>query len=240
MIFKKIDEETVCCIVSESDMNDHGLEVEDFLQNKEKVQNFLHTIVERAEEEVGYEMKRGVISMQVAMLPEHNLAITFSEKENLGIRDMIEQMRKAMTSLDEDGAESSEILQQLETQTNQVKEFLEKEIENPESEEKPKVKKNAKRRRVGIFTFDSMREVISCCKSLGEELTCRSELYHDQDCYEVILDSYGTDDRDYLKICGCMIEFGRFHSNKRERVASIREHASCVIERNALEVLRQL
>lgn len=240
MIFKKIDEETVCCIVSESDMNDHGLEVEDFLQNKEKVQNFLHTIVERAEEEVGYEMKRGVISMQVAMLPEHNLAITFSEKENLGIRDMIEQMRKAMTSLDEDGTSNNDFLQQLEEQVGHVKEFLEKDEENSKQEKEPKEKKNTKQRRVGIFEFDSMREVISCCKSLGNNLTCRSALYHDKNRYELVLDSYGTNDSDYLKICGGMIEFGRFHSNKRERAASLKEHAICVMERNALDVLRQL
>ena len=70
MTFKRIDEDTVCCIVTEDDMMDNGLELEDFLQNKDKIQEFLHKIVEQAEEEVGYESKKGILSMQVAMLPE--------------------------------------------------------------------------------------------------------------------------------------------------------------------------
>ena len=45
MRFKRIDEETVRCLISESELNENGLELEDFLNNKGKTEDFLKKII---------------------------------------------------------------------------------------------------------------------------------------------------------------------------------------------------
>ena len=55
MKFKKLDDKTVCCMVSTEDLSDNNITIEDFIQNKDKVQDFLEEVVEAAKEEVGFE-----------------------------------------------------------------------------------------------------------------------------------------------------------------------------------------
>ena len=99
MRFKRIDVDTVRCIISEEELMENGLEVDDFLQNDGRTESFLRKIISMAEEEVGYKVQGGNITIQVAVLPEHTLALTFSEKPELGISNMLENLKSAVESL---------------------------------------------------------------------------------------------------------------------------------------------
>ena len=96
MRFKRIDVDTVRCIISEEELMENGLEVDDFLQNDGRTESFLRKIISMAEEEVGYKVQGGNITIQVAVLPEHTLALTFSEKPELGISNMLENLKSAV------------------------------------------------------------------------------------------------------------------------------------------------
>ena len=100
MRFKRIDVDTVRCIISEEELMENGLEVDDFLQNDGRTESFLRKIISMAEEEVGYKVQGGNITIQVAVLPEHTLALTFSEKPELGISNMLENLKSAVESLE--------------------------------------------------------------------------------------------------------------------------------------------
>ena len=90
MTFKRINQDTVCCILTEDDMLEYGVELEDFIMNKEKVQEVLHNIVERAVDELGLDMQRGgMLSLQIMPLPDNSVSIIFSEKGQINIMDMI-------------------------------------------------------------------------------------------------------------------------------------------------------
>lgn len=70
MKFKKLDDKTVCCMVSTEDLSDNNITIEDFIQNKDKVQDFLEEVVEAAKEEVGFETSGPMLSIQImAMYP---------------------------------------------------------------------------------------------------------------------------------------------------------------------------
>ena len=57
MRFKRIDVDTVRCIISEEELMENGLEVDDFLQNDGRTESFLRKIISMAEEEVGYKVQ---------------------------------------------------------------------------------------------------------------------------------------------------------------------------------------
>lgn len=256
MTFKRIDEDTVCCIVTEEDMLDNGLEVDDFLQNKDKIQEFLHTIVERAEKEVGYEAREGVLAMQVAMLPEHGVAITFSEKENFGIKDMIENIKKAVSTMD--AGTTDDIFGQFEEQVRKSIDMIDDTVKAKARELQEKIKQKkatennetkagnkdaeqyVQRKRTGIFEFTAMKNVIKCCQSLKEDFYGNSCLVKDKDNYYLIVDNEGAKDVDFLKVCGNAIEFGKFISSAEGREAYIKEHGSVIIAKDAIAVLSGL
>ena len=71
MDFRRIDKNTVQCILSEEEMNAYGFRIEDFFSNQEKAREFLEHLVERAEEEIGYEAHSGMVSMQIMKMPDN-------------------------------------------------------------------------------------------------------------------------------------------------------------------------
>ena len=79
MKFRRIDKETVRCVLTEEDMRENGIEMDDFFKDRDKVRGFLEQLVERAKDEVGYEAKHGMLSLQIVPLPHNAVSITFVE-----------------------------------------------------------------------------------------------------------------------------------------------------------------
>ena len=108
MKFKKLDDKTVCCMVSTEDLSDNNITIEDFIQNKDKVQDFLEEVVEAAKEEVGFETSGPMLSIQImAMYPE-GVMITMSEepKDMAGvIKAGLAQLKGELGMDDEDWIE---------------------------------------------------------------------------------------------------------------------------------------
>ena len=77
MTFKKIDENRIRCVLTESDMKENDIGLADFFSsNRDKIHDFLENIMERAREEIGYENDGNMLSMQLMPLPNNGLAIT--------------------------------------------------------------------------------------------------------------------------------------------------------------------
>ena len=75
-------------------MEEYGFKIEDFFTDQDKAREFLEQLVERAEEEVGYEVEEGgVVSMQLMRMPDNSLIITFSDQSPEGMNNMLNQIR---------------------------------------------------------------------------------------------------------------------------------------------------
>ena len=80
MKYKKINEATVQCIISEDDMTEYGLTLSDIFERSEKGEEFLRDIIERAHEEVGYQINNGNIAMQITPLKDTGLVVTIPDE----------------------------------------------------------------------------------------------------------------------------------------------------------------
>ena len=97
MKFRRIDVETVRCLISEEELNENGLDMDDFLQNGKKTEEFLRKIVSMAENEVGYKAPGGSLSVQASILPNHTLSLTLTEKQDSNLIDILESLRSAVS-----------------------------------------------------------------------------------------------------------------------------------------------
>lgn len=227
MEFFRIDENTVRCIVTEEDMREYDVEIEDFLRNRNKVQEFLHTIVERASDEVGYEPKDGLLAMQIMMLPKNRLAITFSEKEESDddIGELIQQIAGATIE-----------------QSSSVKEWYE---EDEVAKEKPKTKmkkKDAPVSPIQIFCFATLKDFEQFCGILSDKLTIKSSLYKDEKkkVFYAVIEKGRLSKVNFGHICRMATEYGTFVSDKQERKAYMEEHMSCVIKSRAIKGIKKM
>ena len=228
MEFIRIDENTVRCIVNEDDMREYDVEIDDFLKNRSKVQDFLHNIVERASDEIGYEPKDGLLAMQIMMLPKNRLAITFSEKM-------------------EEGGELADLIQQVAGATLEKVASLKELFEDEESNEKSKPEKKDRKKKVQtvsmrIYKFDSMNEFEEFTKVISDKLNVKSSLFKDElsKHYYVVLEKGRLSKVNYNNVCRIATEYGKFISDKEDRKEYIEEHFACIIAGKAIKIMKKI
>lgn len=102
MKYKKINEATVQCIVSADDMAEYGLALSDIFERSERGEEFLRVIIERAHDEVGYQISGGNIAMQITPLKNDGLVVTFTDERPADFRGMLQHIKEALQSLSEE------------------------------------------------------------------------------------------------------------------------------------------
>ena len=137
MRFKRVDKSTVRCIVSQDEIEERGLKIEDLIKNGDKAQEFLNEVVDMAEEEIGFKMTSGIQAVQAAFLPNHDVVFTFSDKaENIGMDRALDHLKDMMT---EEGWTEAERVDEIRGMTgqNQADAFakLLREIQDRQEEE---------------------------------------------------------------------------------------------------------
>lgn len=227
MEFIRIDENTVRCIVNEDDMREYDVEIDDFLKNRSKVQEFLHTIVERASDEIGYEPKDGLLAMQIMMLPKNRLAITFSEKmEDEGeIGQLIQQVAGA-------ALENVSSLNDLEEKFNQ----------KPDTDKEKKKTQKTKLATMRIFEFDNFEYFEQFVSTVPDKLNVKSSLFKEErkKTYYAILEKGRLSKVNYNYICRIATEYGTYLSDKEERKAYIEEHCTSVMNARAVKIIKKI
>ncbi len=241
MKFRRIDEDTVRCIVSKEDMQEFGIVLEDFFKNKSKIHDFLHEVVERAEQEVGYEPKEGLLSMQIMPISQNSIAITFTEKEDGGYDDMINNIKETVADIISENEAEEEL------QTDDVIEEFEDEIEVKEEkddlvdqdsiiEKQDKTFRTISRIMVAMPTI---QELVNYCKAININKSITSELYYlkNKGLYCLIIDKNRLSVNDFKTITRLAIEYSSNITNNRKIIAYVQEQGEVIFDMSAYRFL---
>ena len=221
MRFKRISTDTVRCIVTQDELKENGLEMDDFLSNNGRTEEFLRKMIALAEQEVGFKVQGGPLTIQVAVLPENKLALTFSEKQVGNLMEILESLRSAMSNL-----------------SNAVND---KTKEKVSKEPVTIAKKN-----LYLLEFSDLDSLQAFCAGLAddieEQLQMNSELYllEDEEVYCLILQRGDMDEKQVCRIMSASIEFMDAVSANEGQVAYIREHGKCILPDHAISRLQSL
>lgn len=234
MTFQKLDENTVRCILSEEDMNEHGLRVEDFFLNKDKARSFLEGVVKQAQDEVGYEATGDTLAMQVMPLPHNGLAITFSEKSDYALQSMLGQLRSAIDELTDEDVETM-----MDQMCQSVAETSDGELKKAKKKKGEKKKTKSKKTFFRVYCFDAFSNLEQFCGSISTEFNVKSQLYKDttDDKYYLAIEKGRLSQKNLEKICYCATEFASLVSKQESYIEYCREHYTCMIKKGAVKVL---
>lgn len=235
MTFKRIDESTIRCIVTEEDMEENGLELDDFFTQSDKAQDFLREVVEQASEEVGYDSGQGMVSLQIMPLPNHALAITFSESESKEWHDVMENIKGIIEDVKERVKEKGTL----------------QDGDAPEKEEEvsavtiPADKANRGKReveKVRLFAFVSLRFAIQYAKTVQEKGVVRSTLYKDManNVFYMTLEKGRLSTHKYNVLCSNATEFATYMVDGQRILDYLKEQGEILVENRAVKVLAKL
>lgn len=243
MKIERIDDKTVKCFLSNEELEEYDIDYKDFVMRSDKAKEIVQEIMVHAEEEVGYKPPKFAFDLQIMMLPEQGLVLTFSEKDS-EIRDgdqLIECLR-----------EMKRLLQKTREKVNMIGD-----AEGVAQPEKPagqdaaqagesnsgKTQKTADRQHenrpsVAVFAFSGIGKVMEYAAALPSNLRIESTLYQmDELFYLYLAKGHAAYDR-YSRACIQALEFGGLYTADERQILLLKEHAQCLIAERALKKLR--
>lgn len=225
MKIERVDDKTVRCFLSNEELEEYEIDYKDFVTRSEKAKEIVQEIIVQAEEEVGYKPPKYAFDLQIMMVPDQGLLLTFSDKD---------------PELKE-GSQIMECLKEMKKILQQTKEQVERSGGSGASEggsKKLSAMDAAGRPDYAVFVFGCLRDVMSYAEGLPGNLRVESQLYgQDGQYYLYIKKSHASYER-FSRACIQALEFGGLYTAEENRFLLLKEHASCLIAERALKKLR--
>ncbi len=119
MQFRKISDTKIQCVISLEEMSEKGIKIDDFLDHREKTEEFIREVLAEAKYELDLQDMGCFYSVQMSVMPEGDvsLVITGEHAENVGgalaefgkrLQDFKEVMEEAKKKLDQKKEEVSD------------------------------------------------------------------------------------------------------------------------------------
>lgn len=217
MKYKKINDATVQCIVSADDMSEYGLTLSDIFERNERGEEFLRDIIERAHDEVGYQINNGNIAMQITPLKDNGLVVTFTDEGPAAFKEMLQNLKEVLQEF------SAELAGQEERARAAVQTAAGEYDEN---------------RR--MFVFASMYEMMQYAATIPNTYSVKSHLYKEGEDYYLVLEKNRLSYKNFNRISAQAVEFGNLIAVSEERMQYLEEHGECLIRDRAVSRLRRI
>lgn len=224
MRIERIDDKTVKCFLSNEELEQYDIDYKDFVLRNEKAKEVVQEIIEQAQEEVGYKPPKFAFDLQIMMLPDQGLLLTFSEKEPDGeqLVECLKEMKKLLLQTKEKMGLPSE-------DTAQKNDAGQKNEEKHRSVKQPDM---------AVFAFSRLRNVMDYAALLPANLRVESELYEMDDIYFLFLRRGHASQSRYSRACIQAMEFGGLYTADESRAQHLREQGTCLISEKAVKKLR--
>ncbi|MBQ7918550.1 MAG: adaptor protein MecA [Lachnospiraceae bacterium] len=226
MRIERVDDKTVKCYISIEEMQEYDITYKDFVARTDKAKEIVEDIIAQATEEVGYKPPQFALDLQIMMLPEKGMVLTFSEKSPIDIEgnpmvlEYLKEMKKALEA-QMNKSESQEIVTEPATPLDK---------EEP-SENTPDF---------ALFTFGALRDVCDYVKILPATLRVISCLYEMEGTYYLYMEKGAAAYKRYSRACVKALEFGSLYGATLDKLTFIDEHARCLIPEKAITKIRQM
>lgn len=229
MKIERIDEKTVKCFLSNQELEEYDIDYKDFIMRSEKAKEVVQEIIEQAEEEVGYKPPQFAFDLQIMMLPEQGMILTFSERDSEAREgeQFIECLR-----------EMKKILQRTRERLNQSGAGEVENAGNPQ-EQKAEAKETGEGRPgFAVFVFSGIGRVMEFAAVLPSNLQVDSALYEMDGLYYLYLLKGRASYERYSRACVQALEFGGLYAAQEGQAAGLKEHGKCLIGEKAIKKLR--
>lgn len=229
MRIERVDDKTVKCFLSNEELEEYQIDYKDFVLRSEKAKQVVQDIIEQAVEEVGYRPPKFAFDMQIMMLPDQGLLLTFSEPDPANmpnaqqILDYLKEMKQNFQKLEVASGKKTESGAESKTESG-VK-------EKAGAGESTKPGK-------AIFVFENIRQVMDFASVLPVNLRVKSALYEMDGTFYLYLERGGASYERYSRACIQALEYGKLYGTEEKQLLPMEEHGACLIPEKAVQKLR--
>lgn len=230
---ERVDEKTVKCYISNEELEEYDITYKDFLSRSEKAKEIVEEIIEQAEE-LGYQPPKFAFDLQIMMLPDKGMVLTFSEKEadKAVIESHILDYLKELDKLKKGG--KTDAMFQVENSEQESK----KDITKNAKIKKPVIEKNTSNS--ALFAFASFQNMLQFANVIPKNLRIHSVLYLMQGKYYLSIEKGTAAYEKYSRVCIRALEYGTLYAASEDKITYVKEHGECLIEEKAIAKLKYI
>ena len=221
MKFRKINETTINCIITQDDLKKHGINLDDLFDRKKNAVEFIRGVILKAANSVNLSMKNDYTSMRISVLPDHSVSLTISQDPAVSART--KEMTGKAAALQKDMNSGNRTAEAREN-TNAIRNHT------------------ASKSGTYVFQFTSIMDMAACSRMLAGEPGIRSSVYYVESTgsYYLILEKADHESPDYDSRVLSVNEFGTMVNCSDKTLAFMREHSSCILNKNAVQRISEL
>lgn len=221
MKFRKINETTINCIITQDDLKEHGIDLDDLFDRKKNAVEFIRGVILKAADSVNLSMKNDYTSMRISVLPDRSVSLTISQDPAVSAKTR-EMTGKAAPMKKEPAADKG--------------------AADGRKERDSLRNRSASRSGTFVFEFPSIMDMAACSHSLAAEPGIRSSVYFIESTgsYYLVLEKTEGVSPDYDSRVLSVNEFGTMVNCSDKTLAFVREHSDCILYKNAVQRISEL
>lgn len=239
---ERVDDKTIKCYLSNEELEEYQIDYKDFIMRSDKAKEVVQEIIMQAEEEVGYKPPKFAFDLQIMMIPDQGLVLTFSEKDPMDFKEgeQILECLKEMKKVLQQTKEKAEGLPGGNAGAQQKP--VDKQGQSESAAQGSKVlagaEKKPKQPDFAVFAFRSLGRVMEYASVLPGNLRVKTALYVMDDVYYLHLQKGAASYARYSRACVQALEFGNLFAAEEDRLEYLKEHGECLIEEHVFKKLR--
>lgn len=235
MRIERVDDKTVKCFLSNEELEEYEIDYKDFVLRSEKAREVVQEIIEQAEEEVGYKPPKFAFDLQIMMLPDQGLILTFSDrdpevKESDQFIECLKEMKRILQRTREKMNGEAPALPEGGTAEGQ-------EAAQGAGQKSAK-EQEAARPGFAVFVFADIGRIMEYVAMLPTNLQVESRLYEMDGLYFLYLLKGRASYERYSRACVQALEFAGLYAADESQVVHLEEHGECLIAEKAVRKLR--
>ena len=224
MEYRRIDKDTIQCIVSGEDMDERGLTLGDIFERSERAEGFLRELIEEAHEEIGYELNSPSVAMQITPVQDDGMIITITNETGSSLRSFLEHMRDVMEAF-ASGALTGEEHNFLEDHSRDTG------ADNSRDDQPEDIR---------IFEFASMSDVLDFASDGFVAGQVKSIFGMADDKYYIIVTKHRCSWKNFNKLSAKAFDYANVIADVRGKLVYLSEHGEGIIESGALTTLKRI
>ena len=110
MKIRRINDNTISCIISPEDLREHGIRIDDFFESKKEAVDFIRATVAKAVMSENFNLEGQMTTMRISVLPDYSLSLLISREDSRekGLSEARRYVRNILESISEKVQESAE------------------------------------------------------------------------------------------------------------------------------------
>ena len=232
MQYRRVDEDTIQCIVTGEDMSERGITLGDLLSRSERAEGFLRELIEGAHEEIGYEIRGTSLSLQITPLDSEGMIITITNDTTAGLRSFLEHIRDVMEAIV--GGSMDDLFEGLDdVDENSL-------TQSDKASQPPVASSDDQPEDIRIFEFDSIDGVLEFAKEGFVAGQVKSCLGYADNKYYLVVTKNRCSWKNFNKLSAKAYDYANVIADIKGKLVYLGEHGEEIIASGALNKLKKI